>query len=305
MEIDFSLVSFVSLLILAACQPRPAALPASIAQDYIRAVWARDYVAVYQLLSAEDRAAQPEKDYVAQHDPFAGGTLALAQHAARSIEFSNIVVGENGDRATVVLHVRVPDGNGPELSRILNAETDEASLNAGQIGDLTRQLDDLRAAGKIDFLEGDQTVELRQRDGKWAVFLNLAQAARVTVEGGVKAGLHWEFAPLVGEVRLFPGESARIQYRARNLADRAITAKAEEGTSPAQYANALFFAQCFCLFQETLQPGQEETLAAVIRLDQDLPAGTTLNVRYDFYPIEAFPAGADTNSPSAAGTTAP
>ncbi len=286
----FSILSLLSILF-TSCRPAAAVSPEAAAQAYVQAAWARDFAAVYRLLSADDQARQSEADYVAQNDPFEGGTLELARHLAGHIEFSRVHEEIQGNEATVTMGLRVPDGNDSDVSQILAVEGQSGPLSAERVRELTNQLDRLWATGAIDTVEGDQTIHLKRQAGRWGIYLDLAEAVRVTFSGGVQAGLPWEFEPLTGEVLLLPDESARVTYRARNLAAHEVTGKARESTAPAEYANSLYFAQCFCLLQETLQPGQEARLTAVIRLDGTLPAGAALQVRYDFYPIEAFPPG--------------
>jgi hypothetical protein len=256
-------------------------------------VWARDFAAAYDLLSAEDQAQQAEDSYVAQHDPFDGSALALLRHMAGHIEFSGVQVELAGDAATVTMHVRVPDGNDADVSQILYARPNDSPLSEAEVSEQRARLDTLWANGQIDVLEGDYEMALKRQAGRWGVAIGLANAVRVRLSGGVQAGLPWEFGPLVDEVLLFPGQMATVTYRARNLADHAVSGKATEVTLPAEQAGALFFAQCFCLLQETLQPGQEATMVAVLRLDRPLPAGAELSVHYDFYPAEAFPPSAD------------
>ena len=290
---SWALLSVISLLSIpfAGCRAGAVASPEAVAQTYVQAVWARDFAAVYRLLSTDDQAQQAAGAYIAQHGPFEGGMLELARHLAYQIEFSRVQVVVNAGEATVTMHLRVPDGNDSDVSEILGEERRTGPLSVARVQDLKRQLDSLWASGAIDTLEGDQTFRLKQETGRWGIFLNLAEAVRVTFSGAVQGGLPWEFEPLIAEVLLFPGESARVTYRARNLAAHPITGKARQDTTPAEHANALFFAQCFCLLQETLQPGQQELMTAIVRLDRPVSAGTDLRVHYDFYPIEAFPPG--------------
>jgi len=270
------------LVLLAACSPQT---PLTTVENYMRAVYARDYASAYTYLSAADQAALSKEAYVAQYDPYIGAQLEIAQQLANWIELQQPQVTETGDSATITAHVRAPDGNASAIADIL----DQAGQPEADVAALKKKLDDLRRSGGVPFLEADQTFELRRASGRWGVSLDLGQAALINFTANVQAGLPWEFTPLQPSARLLVGDLVRVQFHVKNLSDQTVTGKAEEGTSPAELADTLHFYQCFCMLQLTLAPGQEETLTAVIQLQQPVPEGTALSVHYDFYPLEAFP----------------
>jgi hypothetical protein len=282
------LTTLISLAALAACSARP---PLAVVEAHARAVYARDYAAAYDLLSADDQAAITKDAYLAQSDPFAGAQLEVARRLAALIEFRDPRVTEAGDTATVTVNVRAPDGNAPAVAEIF----DQAGRAGAGVAELKAQVDELQRSGQLPFLEGEQTFELRRAWGRWGVDVRLREAALVTFTAGVQAGLPWEFEPLQASARLLPGDTVRAQYRVKNLSDQTVTGKADVTTSPPALAQRLFFYQCFCMFQLTLAPGEEQTLTVVIAMTEPLPAGwQTLEVHYDFYPLEAFPDEAGT-----------
>jgi len=278
-------LALFSLGVLAACSGQT---PLAAVENYTRAVYARDYASAYAYLSADDQAALSKKDYLAQYDTYTGAQLEIARQLARWIEIQQPQVTETGDAASVSAHVRAPDGNAPAVADIL----DQAGKSGADVAALKKKLDDLRHSGQLPFLEADQTFELQRASGRWGVSLKLGQATLVNFTTGVQAGLPWEFTPLQPSARLLVGDLVRVQFHVKNLSDQTVTGKAEEGTSPEELANHLNFYQCFCMLQLTLVPGQEETLTAVIQLQQPVPVGTALSVHYDFYPLEAFPTAA-------------
>jgi hypothetical protein len=182
--------------------------------------------------------------------------------------------------------VRVPDGNAPAVAEIL----DEAGKEGADIAAPRAKLDELINSGQLPFLEGDQTFELQRAREGWGVSLRLGEAARVTFTAGVQAGLPWKFEPLQTSARLLPGDLVQAHYRVKNLSDQTLTGKAAEATFPEALADHLYFLQCFCMLQLTLDPGEEQLLTVAVVLKEPLPAGRQeLEVRYDFYLIEAFP----------------
>jgi hypothetical protein len=268
---------------LAACSGRS---PLAAVEGYARAVYARDYASAYAHLSADDRAAVSKEAYLAQYDSFEGAQLEIARRLAALIEFQDPQVTEAGDAATVRAHVRAPDGNAPAVAEIL----DQAGQADADVAALRAKMDELLRQGQLPFVEGDQTFELRRAGGRWGVDLRLDEAALVTFTAGVQAGLDWEFEPLQPSARLLPGDLVQAQYRVKNLSDQTLTGKADEDTLPEAFAQHLYFLQCFCMLHLTLEPGEERVLTIALVLRQPLPAGQNeLEVRYDFYPAEAFP----------------
>jgi hypothetical protein len=263
-------------------------------EGYAQAVYARDYAAAYDYLSADDRAAISKEAYVAQYDSFEGAQLEVARRLAALIEFQKPQVTEAGESATVTAHVRAPDGNAPAVAEIL----DQASAEGAEVAALNAKVDDLLRSGQLPFLEGVQTFELRREasplghrtSGRWGVDLRLREAVLVSFTAGVQAGLPWEFEPLQPSARLLLGDLVQVQYRVKNLSNQTLTGKADEDTLPEALADHLHFLQCFCMLQLTLDPGEEQTLTIAVALTEPLPVGNNeLDVHYDFYPLEAFP----------------
>jgi cytochrome c oxidase assembly protein subunit 11 len=87
-----------------------------------------------------------------------------------------------------------------------------------------------------------------------------------------------------------PGETLQTVYRAKNLSDQPVVAKARHVDRPEEYLAFLSIVQCFCFIQQTLQPGEEAELPLVFRVEWDVPLEVRdFYVHYEFYPIESFP----------------
>jgi hypothetical protein len=277
------LAAGIGLVALAACSTRS---PLAAVEEYARAVYARDYASAYDYLSVDDQAVVSKEAYIAQYESFEGAQLEIARRLAARIEFQNPQVTETGDSAMLTVQVRVPDGNASAVAEIL----DEAGKEGADIAALRAKLDELIRSGQLPFLEGDQTFELQRAGGRWGVDLRLREAAFVSFTAGVQAGLPWEFEPLQSSARLLLGDLVHVQYRVKNLSNQTLTGKADEDTLPEALADHLYFLQCFCMLQLTLDPGEEQILTITVTLTEPLPAGKNeLEVHYDFYPLEAFP----------------
>jgi cytochrome c oxidase assembly protein subunit 11 len=115
----------------------------------------------------------------------------------------------------------------------------------------------------------------------------------VRFDANVHPGLPWRFEPMQRTVRVAPGASTQIFYRATNLSARTITAQAVYNVSPdtaGQYFNKI---QCFCFSEQTLKPGETAIMPVVffvdpkIRQDDGTKSIDEITLSYTFYPVES------------------
>jgi len=290
------------MLLLALClvgMPAPAnaatgTTPEDTLKSYIRAIYARDYSAAYQLISATDRELKSEPQYVEEYGAFSGRALELASTLAALIRFEDLDTTIAGNRATVTFNIVVPDANAPTIRSILLDfdVQDLQGLSADESAQRAEQLRAMAGDGRLPVLVGeDERWELIREEGRWRLFLNWAGAVEVHFEAVTRAGLRWEFVPLQPMVRAMPGETLRTSYRVKNLTDREITGKARHIIKPPA-DSYLEIVNCFCFLQQTLGPGEEELLPVVFRVDYDVPDDVQqMQVRYEFYPADKFPRG--------------
>ena len=291
-----------AMLLLALCllgMPAPAnaatgTTPEDTLKSYIRAIYARDYSAAYQLISAADRELKSEPQYVEEYGAFSGRALELASTLAALIRFEDLDTTIAGNRATVTFNIVVPDANAPTIRSILLDfdVQDLQGLSADESAQRAEQLRAMAGDGRLPVLVGeDERWELIREEGRWRLFLNWAGAVEVHFEAVTRAGLRWEFVPLQPMVRAMPGETLRTSYRVKNLTDREITGKARHIIKPPA-DSYLEIVNCFCFLQQTLGPGEEELLPVVFRVDYDVPDDVQqMQVRYEFYPADKFPRG--------------
>ncbi len=264
--------------------------PDEIALAYARAVYARDYAQAWEFISAADKQYKTREQYLVENGSFSGLEQELAATLAGWIQFTQTHVEVAGDRATVAVHVKAPNGNQPEVYKLLQEAERESELTAAERRALLERLESLYAADQIEILEGEHRFALHREPDGWRVVMDWAGAIVIKLTAEVNPDLDWEFYPLQAEVRALPGETLTAVYRAVNRTDYPITAKGKHIVLPEAYKEYFTTLQCFCFVQQTLQPGESKDMELIFRIDYDIPAEVReFENKYVFYPIESFP----------------
>jgi hypothetical protein len=263
-------------------------------KQYVQAVYPRDYAAAYPLISMADRHVKSKQDYLSENESLTGFGLESGRRLATQIQYKDLRAEIQGSQARIRVTLVLPDSDAPALNDILFAETaTSAPLSEVRKQALRTQLDEVIRQGKLPTFESEQEFTLLYEWGQWRVFLNWADGITVRLVGATAEGLPWEFAPVQSVIRAQPGKTYRAVYRARNLTDKRITGKAVHRVEPHDKHPYFHELQCFCMIQETLQPGEAQEMVMVFSVDPDIPADVReLEVSYVFYPIEKFPANA-------------
>jgi hypothetical protein len=291
-------------LLLAACAPAPAPAPeraaphpaaatgtapaAEAIRGYIRGLYARDYATAYRFLAAADQRLKSEAEYVEENLGFAGFPLELSRRLADLIRFRERQVEIEGDRATVTVHLTLPDASAPLIERLLD-EAEKPDLTAEGKARLLREVAALGASAQFPVVIGEERFSLLREGERWGVLLNFAEAVAVRLEAAVMEELPFAFAPSRPLMRVPPGETVQTTFRVKNVGKETVTGKARHLTLPAAAAKFLTVVQCFCFLQQTLAPGEEVSLPLIFRVEFDVPEKIrALTLRYEFYPLERF-----------------
>ncbi len=92
----------------------------------------------------------------------------------------------------------------------------------------------------------------------------------VTFDANVAPGLPWEFKPLQREVTLRIGETAQVEFEAKNTSDVPTTGQAIFNVTP-MVAGAYFNkVECFCFTNQTLKAGETVDMPIVFYVDPDI-----------------------------------
>jgi cobyrinic acid a,c-diamide synthase len=143
----------------------------TVLQDYLTAVYARDYATAYQWLSEADRRQQSLAQYEQDNQPFKGASLALAQRLAKEIVIREAVVERQGDRATVQTTLGLPNGNAEEVSRLLLAPGGFEEAPRAELEERMAKLDALIASGQLPRLDSEDTWTLVRDPAGWRILL--------------------------------------------------------------------------------------------------------------------------------------
>ena len=266
-----------------------------LVSGYLKAVYAQDSAEVYRHVSQRDRQAKSEADFLRENPPLTGTAAELTRRLADRIEVGPVSTEVRGDSAVARFTVSLPDAASPEIQELF-ADFDLDVLNSltpEKRRHIVDTLDELSRTGHLPTVTGEESLELLREDGRWAVFENWGEAVKVFFHAEVMEGLPWAFEPVQKLVLARPGETLHAAYRARNLSDRSVTAKARHLDTPREAAARYFnVIQCFCFLRETLDPGQEKELPLVFRVNFDVPREhNEFHVTYQFFPYDRFPEG--------------
>jgi hypothetical protein len=259
--------------------------PARVLQSYLRATFARDFVAAYGLISSEDKKVRDLNRYVQQRGAFSGFTLQAARKLSESIETRTVSQESAGDRfRRLRIHYRVPD-----MTKIAPAllNWDPFRLNSLSVADrdqllatLTRKQQDR----SLDMIEGEEVFELVKEKGNgWRMFLNWAAGVRIPLKLDLSRAGDLQVELSKREVVLQPGDVFEIKLKIRNSTSQPITTRIGHLVEPRRHADYLDFVQCGFLFPVTIPAGKEPEYYGTYMLRGSLPEGVRqLNLTYDF-----------------------
>jgi cytochrome c oxidase assembly protein subunit 11 len=93
---------------------------------------------------------------------------------------------------------------------------------------------------------------------------------RVAFDANVAPGLTWRFEPETEAIKVQTGKTATVFFRAENLSDREIAARAVFNVTP-EVAGAWFDKiQCFCFSEQRLGPHEKAEWPVVFFLNPEL-----------------------------------
>lgn len=97
-------------------------------------------------------------------------------------------------------------------------------------------------------------------------------------------GLRWEFAPEVTKMKVHPGKVYTVNFYARNLMDREVTAQAIPSVAPNTASRYFSKTECFCFTRQVFQAGEGRDMPVSFVINPKLPSHvTTITLSYTFF----------------------
>lgn len=112
------------------------------------------------------------------------------------------------------------------------------------------------------------------------------RSRQVTVEfvAYIDKDMPWQFAPQVETLKVFPGETHKISYLAKNLSIHEAAGQAVPSVSPGLAAQYLNKIECFCFNRQALAAGEQAELPLLFYVDPELPDDIkTLTLSYTLF----------------------
>lgn len=99
----------------------------------------------------------------------------------------------------------------------------------------------------------------------------------------------WEFEALQTSMKVRVGETALAFYRATNTSDVPVTGMANYNVTPFKMGPYFSKLECFCFFEQTLQPGESMDMPVIFFVDPEMAEQnnlddvTTMTLSYTFW----------------------
>jgi cytochrome c oxidase assembly protein subunit 11 len=100
------------------------------------------------------------------------------------------------------------------------------------------------------------------------------------------SSIPWAFYPKTTEIRVSPGEVARLMFYAENQSAFPMTVQAIPSVTPGIAAKYLKKTECFCFTRQTLNAHEAMDMPLLFHLDKELPASVkTITLSYSLYDV--------------------
>ena len=257
--------------------------PMAVVDAYIKAVYARDFITAYELISDADRRVRDLDRYVRQRGPFSGFTLDAARKLADSIHLQAYGRDGAGDRLRLEIVYRVPD---PQKVAPLVMHWDSHRLNSLSATERNRLLGNLDAQqrdGSLPMSDGRETFDLRKENGQWRIYLDWAAGVKIPLRLELTNASGLEASLSKAEVSVQPGEVFDIKLRIKNSTPSPVIARIGHLVEPHGEADYLDIVQCGFLLPVTIPATSEQEYSGVYMLRGSLPERVRqLRLTYDF-----------------------
>jgi hypothetical protein len=257
--------------------------PTRVIEDYVRAIYARDYIDAYRYISSADQRVRDANRYAQQRGAFMGSALEITRKLAGFIEIRPTQKPVAPNRIQAVTKLGIPEPS--KLSPLL-LNLDLRRLNALEMRELSQiieSLDKKKRDGSFEMIEVEEKFELVKEGDEWRIFLNWAAGVKIPFRLALANAADLDVALSKSEVVVQPGELFEIDLKIKNRSAQQVVARIGHLIEPRDVTNFLDFVECGFLLPVTLEPGKEHEYSARYLLRDNIPEGVRqLSLTYDF-----------------------
>lgn len=120
----------------------------------------------------------------------------------------------------------------------------------------------------------------------------LDRTIKVRFDANTANSLPWDFTPKTREIEIRLGETAQVDYEARNLFSTPTSGRSTFNVTPLAAGAYFNKVECFCFTDTTLEPGDSLDMPVVFFVDPDIINSEelanigTITLSYTFFPVE-------------------
>ncbi len=244
---------------------------ATVLNQYVKALYARDFRAAYEQIASADQRLKDVHSYSRERGEFRDFILQAARALARGVEVSLLELRIEQDRAATKVKAHVPDAvkltallldwDGERLERLSSAER-KMVLDA-----IERQQRDQTIA----MVAGEESFNLVKETGGWKVFLNWAAAVKLTFQPAIPASAPVAIKIEQQEIISRAGQIFRVAMKIKNTSKQILSTRIGHLVEPQELRDYLDLVDCGFILPVRLQPGKEETFVTTYLLRGTLP----------------------------------
>jgi cytochrome c oxidase assembly protein subunit 11 len=121
---------------------------------------------------------------------------------------------------------------------------------------------------------------------KWEIAAKADANRTITLEflAELPSSGNWEFRPVLGSMKIHPGQLYTADFIAKNLTGHDTVAQAVPTMAPGKVAAYFHKTECFCFTPQSFRKGEERALPVRFVVDPAIPADIDrMTLAYTFY----------------------
>ena len=254
----------------------PTATPSSeigrVAENYVKALYSRNFAVAYRWLSSRDRDAKSQAIYVKEQGSFTGFTLQLAGKLASFVEVIAAEPIVAGDRATLSVSLKLPDVE-KIAPLVLHWQEDKLNaLSSAEQNALLATIAERRRQNGIPFSQAQEQFQFVRENNQWKIFLDWRSGVHVDVKMKLPDGTALEVTPADSQIVFQPGEPFTIALKLKNKSKQELRARVVHNVEPKTLEKYLGVGDCGNFVPFRLAAGKQDENRSTFLVWTNLPA---------------------------------